>query len=288
MLRLFLLYRHETIHRNLFYQISKCPDKMRVAVKFAYDGREFHGYARQPQLETIEGAIVNALIKHGFIEDTDESHFRSASRTDKGVSALCNIIAFDTDISQKRILQIFSNESTDIVIYGIKDVVPDFNPRYAKLRQYRYYINGDDIDLERAMSTAAVFTGEHDFSNFARVESFKNPVRIIDNIVFTKDENFLVIDFYAQTFLWHQIRRVVSAIIKVEKGKIEKKDVIDALENPDKKVDFGLAPAEPLILKNIVYDFKFEYDEKPLDRLNKLENQILKRLGVLFFKFQKG
>lgn len=257
---------------------------MRVAVKFAYDGREVHGYARQPQLETIEGKIVKALIKHGFIGDTNESHFRSASRTDKGVSALCNIIAFDTDISKKRILQILSNEFTDIVAYGIKDVVPDFNPRYAKLRQYRYYFNGDDIDLKRAMSTVTVFTGEHDFSNFARVEAFKNPVRGIDNIVFTWEGNFLVIDFLAQTFLWHQIRRIISAIIKVEKGKIEKKDVIDALENPDNRVDFGLAPAGPLILKDIVYDFEFEHDKKSLDRLNKLENQILKRLDVLFFK----
>ena len=257
---------------------------MRVAVKFAYDGREFHGYSRQPQLATIEGKMVKALIKHGFIEDTIESHFRSSSRTDKGVSAFCNIIAFDSDSSKKNILQILSNEFTDFVVYGIKDVVPDFNPRYAKLRWYRYYLNKDDIDLERAMSTAAMFTGEHDFSNFARVESFKDPVRSINNIVFTWERNFLVIDFLAQTFLWHQIRRIILAIIKVEEGKIEKKDIIEALENPNKKVDLGLAPAEPLILKDIVYDFEFEYDEKSLDRLNKLENKILKRLDVLFFK----
>jgi len=249
---------------------------MRVAVKFAYDGREFHGYARQPQLETIEG------------KDTSESHFRSASRTDKGVSALCNIIAFNTGDSKKHILQKLSNEFSDFVVCGIKNVTPDFNPRYAKLRWYRYYLNRGGIDLERAMSTAAAFTGEHDFSNFARVESFKDPVRIIDNIVFAVEGNFLVIDFYAQTFLWHQIRRIISAIIKVEKGKIEKKDIIDALENPDRKVDFGLTPAEPLILTDIVYDFEFEYDEKSLDRLNKLENQILKRLDVPFFKSQKG
>ena len=261
---------------------------MRVAIKFAYNGREFHGYARQPQLATIEGKIVKSLIKHGFIENTNESHFQSASRTDKGVSALCNIIAFDTYISKKRILQILSNEFTDIVTYGIKDVVSDFNPRYAKLRQYRYYLNKNDIDLERAMSTAVVFTGEHDFSNFARLEPFKNPFRNIDNIVFTKEGNYLIIDFFAQTFLWHQIRRIISSIIEVEKGKIEKKDIIEALENTNKKVDFGLAPAEPLILKDIVYDFEFDYDEKSLGRLNKLENKILKRLDVLFFKSQKG
>jgi len=257
---------------------------MRVAIKFAYDGRKFHGYARQPQLETIEGKIVEALIKYGFINDTNESHFRSASRTDKGVSALCNVIAFDTDASKKHILQMLSSEFTTIVVYGIKDVVPDFNPRYAKLRQYRYYINVDNIDLERAMSTAAVFIGEHNFSNFARVEAFKNPVKSINNIVFTWEKNFLVINFLAQTFLWHQIRRIISAIIKVEEGKIEKKDIVEALENPNKKVDFGLAPAEPLILKDIVYDFEFEYDEKSLDRLNKLEDSIIRSLDVSSFK----
>ena len=36
---------------------------MRIAVKFAYDGRNFHGYARQPKMETIEGNIINILIK---------------------------------------------------------------------------------------------------------------------------------------------------------------------------------------------------------------------------------
>jgi len=261
---------------------------MRVAVKFAYDGREFHGFARQPHIKTIEGKIIKALIEHGFIGDTKESCFRSASRTDKGVSALCNVIAFNTDASKKHILQKLSNEFTDVVVYGIKDVESDFNPRYAKLRWYRYYLNRDDIDLERAMSTAAAFTGEHDFSNFARLEPFKDPARNIDNIVFTEVGNFLVIDFYAQTFLWHQIRRIISAIIKVEKGKIEKKDIIYALENPDKKVDFCLTPAEPLILKDIVYDFEFEYDEKSLDRLNKLEDSIIRNLDVSLIKSPKS
>ena len=289
LLRFFLIYYwQETTHHNLFYHPGGCSDKMRVAVKFAYDGRDFHGYARQPQLLTVERTIINALIKYGFMDNTNESRFRSASRTDKGVSALCNVIAFDTDASKKHILLKLSREFTTIVVYGIKDVVQEFNPRYAKLRQYQYYINGVNIDLERAMSTSAVFTGEHDFCNFARVESFKNPVRSIDNIVFTWKGNFLVIDFIAQTFLWHQIRRIISAIKKVERGKLCKEQIIAALRNTDKKMDFGLAPAELLILKDITYDFDFEYDEKSLDKLNKLESQILKRLDVLLFKPQKG
>ena len=138
------------------------------------------------------------------------------------------------------------------------------------------------------MTTASVFIGEHDFSNFARVESFRDPIRTINNIVFNKERNFICIDFYAQTFLWHQIRRIISAILKVENKKIEKAQVIEALKNPDKKVDFGLAPAEPLLLKDIVYDFDFEYDEKLLKSLNKLERTIIKNLDVASIKFPKS
>ena len=255
---------------------------MRIAIKFAYDGKKFHGLARQPQFKTVEGDIIKALIKHGFIEDTEASCFRSASRTDKGVSSLGNVIAFNTDFSKKRVLQDLSDEFTDIIVYGVTDVKPDFYPRYTKLRWYRYYILRDDLDLERIMPTAASFTGEHDFSNFARVESFKDPVRTINNIVFTEGREFSIIDFYAQTFLWHPIRRIVSALEKVERGKLREKDIIEALENPDKKVDFGLAPAEPLILKDIVYDFEFEYDEKRLNGLNNLEYLILKSLDISY------
>ena len=40
---------------------------MRLALKFAYDGRQFHGYAWQPQLKTVEGVVIKALIKHGLL-----------------------------------------------------------------------------------------------------------------------------------------------------------------------------------------------------------------------------
>lgn len=251
---------------------------MRVVIKFAYDGRKFHGYARQPNLKTVEGELIKSLVKYGFIEDTKESFFRSASRTDKDVSALGNVVAFNTDSSKKRILDDLFNEFSSILFYGIKDAVADFNPRHAKLRHYRYYLPVANLDIEKIVSTSACFTGEHNFSNFARLESFKDSVRTIDNIIFALEDDFLIVDFYAQTFLWHQIRRIVSALIKVGNGKLEKEQIIVALDNPDKKVDFGLASAEPLVLSDIVYDFDFEYDKKILKELDLLEEKIFSSL----------
>ncbi|MCK4902429.1 MAG: tRNA pseudouridine(38-40) synthase TruA [Thermoplasmatales archaeon] len=251
---------------------------MRIVIKFAYDGRKFHGYARQPNLKTVEGELVEALVKHNFLKDTKESVFRSASRTDKNVSALCNVVAFNTSTSKKIILNDLSNDFSSIIAYGIKDVDLEFNPLHAKMRQYRYYLPIPGLDIEKITPTSAYFTGEHNFSNFARIESFKNPVRTIDNIILTPKDDFLIIDFFAQAFLWHQIRRIISALIKIGSGKLEKEQIIEALANPDKKVDFGLAPAEPLILKDIVYNFDFEYNESQFKKVKKLEKKIISSL----------
>lgn len=248
---------------------------MRVAVKFAYDGKNFHGYARQPKLKTVEGELIKFLVKYGFIEDTKESVFRSASRTDKGVSALSNIIVFNTDSSKIQILNCLSNDLSEILVYGIKEVELDFNPRHAKMRRYSYYLQISNLDIEKIVTTSACFTGEHNFSNFARLESFKDPVRTIYNILIIHEKDFLIIDFYAQTFLWHQIRRILSAVIKIGNGRLEKEQIIEALVNPEKTVDFGLAPAEPLILKDIIYDFDFEIEKTQFDKIKHLEKQII-------------
>ncbi len=251
---------------------------MRIAIKFAYNGKDFYGYARQPNLKTVEGELIKSLIKNGFIEDTEKSFFRSASRTDKNVSALGNVVTFNTIASKKSLLPSLYNEDSSILVYGIKDVDPEFNPRYAKIRQYRYYLLTNNLDLEKILTTSAYFTGEHDFSNFSKLESFKDPIRTIDNIIFTSKDEFLIIDFYAQTFLWHQIRRIISALLKIGNGKLEKEQVKEAIVDPIKKVDFGLAQAEPLILKNITYDFKFEYKKDYLKKLEEFEESIVSSL----------
>ena len=252
---------------------------MHIAVKFAYDGSKFSGYARQPRLKTVEGEIIKTLFQHDFIEDTEKSRFRSASRTDKGVSALGNVVAFNTDFTRADILQKLNEDLTDIIVHGTACVDAEFYPRYAKQRSYRYYLKKNSLDVEKVPSVASYFTGKHNFSNFARVEEFKDPTRTIENIVITDEEDFFVIDFYAQTFLWHQIRKIISAVEKIGSGKLEEERIIEALRSPDKKVDFGLAPAEPLILKDIVYDFDFEYDKNYLKTLNDLENRIAESLS---------
>lgn len=251
---------------------------MRVALKFAYNGKNFYGYARQPTLNTVEEEIIKILKKNKLIENPKDSVFRSASRTDKGVSSLGSVIAFNTKNFEKKMLDRLNKESKDILFYGFKIVDDDFYPRYANLRQYRYYLDATNHDFEIIVKALSFFTGEHDFSNFARVENGKNPVRIIDNIIVSKIKKFLAIDFFAQTFLWNQIRRIISAVEKVGCGKITQDEIINALNNPQIRFDLGVAPADPLILKDIFYDFEFKYNKKNQKKIKDLETKIYKSL----------
>ncbi len=111
---------------------------MRYALKFAYSGKNFYGYARQPTLKTVEGSILKILVRKGIIEDTKKSVLRSASRTDKGVSSLGNVISFNSSFNEEDILDSLSKESDNIIFYGVQKAPKNFNPRFAKSRQYRY------------------------------------------------------------------------------------------------------------------------------------------------------
>jgi tRNA pseudouridine38-40 synthase len=252
---------------------------MRVAIKFAYGGAHFSGYARQPGQRTIEQALLDVLSSSKVLRDASSSCFRTASRTDRGVSALGNVCAFDTDSSKDRVFELLTNNlSSDIFLYGIRVVDPGFYPRYAKRREYRYYLKNEDLDFDKVLAAAALFTGEHNFQNFARIEPLKNPVRTIDNIAVVEQQGFLVLDFYAQTFLWNQIRRIVSALRKTGEGNLTPHAIKQALLHPEKRVDFQLAPPEPLILKDVVYDFSFEHVKDYKKTLNDLEERIVASL----------
>jgi len=251
---------------------------MRVAMKFAYDGKNFSGYARQPGQRTVEQAVLNQLNEQGIFQDAKTACFRTASRTDRGVSALGNVCAFDTTVSNDTILPLLQNDAAEVLFYGIQKVSADFYPRYAKRREYRYYLKNQGLDVERVLAVAGLFTGEHNFQNFARVEPLKNPVRTIDTIVISERKNFLVLDFYAQTFLWNQIRRIVSALKKVGDGTLPLDMVRSALEHPEKKVDFQVAASEPLLLKDVVYDFSFDYLKEYKKKLLMFEKNIVSSL----------
>ncbi len=262
---------------------------MRYALKFGYHGKNFSGYARQPGLRTVEGEIVKALKKTTMVLDEKDANFQTASRTDKGVSACGNVLALNTNFRGNEILSALNANLEEIWFYGIKEVESHFNPRHAMERWYRYYLLDENIDLKSMEKYAKIFLGMHDFSNFARIEEGKNPARPIETIEISKEKEFIILDFKAQSFLWQMVRRIVKAMTDVEKGKLSLDDLKNALGGKT-RADFGIASAEPLILMDVRYDFNFNIDRmKSKDLKTTLEKnlQMLRINGLIYHNMLK-
>jgi tRNA pseudouridine38-40 synthase len=252
--------------------------RMRYTLTFGYNGKNYNGYARQPDLRTIEGEIIEALFKTKTVEDFEGSKLRVASRTDKGVSALGNVLALNSKFREDEIIFALNAHLEDIWFYGIHKVDDEFNPRHAKERWYRYYLYDVKLDINRIRESAEQFLGTQNFSNFAKLEG-NDPVRAINSIDVTSSDNLIILDFKAQSFLWHMIRRLVNAILEVERGKISREDIKSALSS-NKEFDFGLASPEPLILMDVRYDFEFDIDNIKLKYLRENISKNLNRLKI--------
>ena len=68
---------------------------MRYVFQVAYDGSRYFGFVRQPSRLTIEAELLKAFKECGMYRELKEARFRTAARTDHGVSAVGQIVALD-------------------------------------------------------------------------------------------------------------------------------------------------------------------------------------------------
>lgn len=231
----------------------------RIALKFAYDGTRFYGFQRQPDRMTVEGVLVGALARVGAIRSPRECGYRSSSRTDRGVSALGNIVSLRTSFPLSQLCSAINSEMEDVWAYSAVRVADDFNPRAARQRWYRYFLakRGQDPKLMREI--ASRFVGVHDFSGYARKDR-RNPMRRIASITLSESGMFYVIDFRAESFLWNMVRRIVWMMNEGGTGRMPL-DVIgpEAKGRPSR---IGLSPPEFLVLMDIDCGIVFPLDAR--------------------------
>ena len=229
----------------------------RIALKLAYDGANFYGFQRQPGKVTVEGELVTALSKIGAIKSARECGYRSSSRTDRGVSAMGNIISVRTSFPASSICSALNSELEDVWVYSAVEVSEAFNPRAAKQRWYRYYLAKGDQDRELMDEIASRFVGVHDFSGYARKDK-RNPMRKIDSIDISDSGMFYSIDFRAESFLWNMVRRIVWMMNEGSSGRMPLDSIGPGSSKKPARV--GLSPPEYLVLMDIDCGVAFPID----------------------------
>ena len=255
----------------------------KIALKIAYDGEKFHGSQTQPNVHTVEDEIKKGLdkIKASY------KNIKAASRTDKGVSAIGNVISLKTGFNPEKIQRALNSQTKNAWIIGAKKVSKKFNPRkQAKTKHYRYYLpnpNGK-YRIKRLKEASKIFEGCHNFKNFSKSKkSNYNTNREIKKIKVKekepRDHRLIILDFYGKSFLWQMIRRLVTGIKKYSEDKLTHQNLIKRLKVKKNK---GIEPSPPhnLILIKIKFEkLKFKHKKEPNRMIKeKLQKKLFKNL----------
>jgi tRNA pseudouridine38-40 synthase len=200
------------------------------------------------------------------MDDPVSSRFRAASRTDRGVSALGNVVAFDTSFRRGSLLKALNSASDKVYFIGVAEVAPAFSPRRASSRLYRYFLDAKGLDLGRLEACALELQGKHDFRRFCKADD-RATIKELRSVGVQPVGDLVVVDLEAREFLRNMVRRLVAAMVEVGSGRAELEDVRGALAGQD--VQFGLAPPENLFLMDVRYDFDFTM-EMPSNLMERL------------------
>ncbi|MBP2029941.1 tRNA pseudouridine38-40 synthase [Methanohalophilus levihalophilus] len=228
---------------------------MRVALKIAYIGSAYHGLQIQPNVPTIEGKLFEALKELEVIDNPASANFVSSGRTDSGVNAMGQVVAFDTDKPNLAIPRVINSKlPNDIWAWAHAEVPDDFHPRrYARRRTYRYIVPVDDHDISLIRSASRILLGTHDFANFCVNEEGRSTIRTIEKIDVRLTGNLLKIDVEANSFLWKMVRKIVTSLMLVGSGERDT-EWLEQMIQPE-IFEEGLEPSAPygLILLDVNY-----------------------------------
>jgi tRNA pseudouridine38-40 synthase len=247
----------------------------RYQVILAYDGSQYQGFQRQRRANTIQAAVEAALGKLGWRDRT----ILAAGRTDTGVHALGQVIAFDLDwqhTTGELQAAMNANLPPDITALAVQQARGNFHPRYdAMARCYHYWLFCQEtrhpireryawrvwpaVNVDKMVQTAELLPGKHDFSAFGTPPRMQgSTVRTVLTAswkpVYGHWENpDLVFVITADAFLFRMVRRLVAAQVMVGQGRLEPNDIARWLENPPAFPVQGLAPANGLFLHSVRY-----------------------------------
>ncbi|ELZ65285.1 tRNA pseudouridine synthase A [Haloferax prahovense DSM 18310] len=233
------------------------------AFRVAYDGRPYHGFQRQPDVPTVEDALFDACRALGVCDDDEEpTDYAAAGRTDAGVSALAQTVAFECpDWCTPRALN--SELPGTVRAWAAADAPDDFHARHRPTRReyvYDLHAPSDGFDDDRARDAFDACRGEHDFHNLT--PDTHGTARAIDGDL-TRDGDFLLVRVEAGGFARELVRRLVSLVRAVGSGAAPPSKVDDVLGPSHLAGPEGVpaAPPTPLLLTAVDYpNVEFDVD----------------------------
>ncbi len=216
---------------------------------------------------------------------------QAAGRTDTGVHASGQVIAFDLEwkhSTEKLRQALNAHLPADVAARVLRPALPGFNPRRdAVARTYRYSLfiaeSRDPlreryawrvwpaVDFDQARKAAHLLTGQHDFAAFGSPPKVgSSTVRMVRQASWELKDMTALFEVTANAFLYHMVRHMVAAQVAVGQGALSLEQIQNWLDHPKASNTQVLAPPQGLVLTEVQY---------PLSKLSEeyLENEATNR-----------
>jgi tRNA pseudouridine38-40 synthase len=256
---------------------------MRYRAVVAYDGTAYQGWQAQPSgatvQQTIEGALSTVLREPVSVV--------AAGRTDAGVHARGQVIAFDAAVAlsaapgagdpagrsplARTLRSVNAVLPEDVVLRTLEIADPGFDPRRdAVQRGYRYRIWNAEVrsPFERTRAwhvreplddpamceAAAHFLGAHDFASFQGADDVRRPsAREVTRSELRRDGEAVEYAIAANSFARHMVRNLVGLLVEIGRGRLPSSAAAALLEARDRRMAPSPAPPQGLCLEWVRY-----------------------------------
>ena len=257
---------------------------MRFFITLSYDGTNYHGWQIQPNGDSIQQRLQEALstLLRRPIEVV------GAGRTDTGVHARMMVAHFDIDplpnptpSMAKGILppegelkgicyKLNKLLPQDIAVQEVRQVPDDMHARFsATSRTYNYYIHTYKdpflfayswqipfkLDFQKMNQAAQILLEYKDFTSFSKVNTDTKT-----NLCDIKEAYWKEVTpgqwcftITANRFLRNMVRAIVGTLVEVGRGRMEVEDVRRIIEAKDRCQAGESVPGKALFLVDIKY-----------------------------------
>ena len=243
---------------------------MNLRLDVAYHGGPFHGFARQPDVPTVQGAVDDALGKL-FQREVQSV---GAGRTDAGVHALGQVMSVEApdDVDPIKIRDSLNGMLAPAIAFtAVAPAASDFHARFsARSRTYVYAVLEGDIpdpflapstlhhpeplDLAAMNEAAGHLAGPHDFSSFGRVPEGQSAERVLYELSVRRSGRVLRIKARANAFIQQMVRSLVGTLVQVGEGKRSPEEMAGVLAALDRAAAGPVAPSHGLCLVSVEYE----------------------------------
>ncbi len=259
--------------------LSKIQDSLRYFIEIAYNGKNYHGWQKQPNDVTVQEVFektLSTLLR-------EDIKITGSGRTDAGVHAKQLFVHFDSLKKIDETELIFKLNSLlpkDISTLNVFQVKDEAHARFdAVEREYEYVISlkknpfYEDFsyllhqvpDITLMNEAAKVLLDYNDFQCFSRSKTdVKTYHCTIKEAYWRVEESQFIFSIKADRFLRNMVRAIVGSLLDVGLKITSLEQFHDIIKSKDRSKAGTSAPAKGLILTKVKYPKNIQ-NKVPLD-----------------------